>query len=201
MVTQLNGRQVWCRLLLGARSGAPRSKRHQAWRQPSGARHKALYLNLVYRERLPYDIGWARLDAFCLVPLYLRSAWRRRVAPNLNQKVENATLKNYSACDNHAELSIIWKYTDGCPCLCYIHEPWLSIREFLNEWIFQHGFYMDARDTSSRVWADLNCRCFVLSSQSSTRAFALLQITAFTILTICVRYVGGTVLIVFLGLV
>jgi len=25
------------------------------------------------------------------------SAWRRRVAPNLNQKVENATLKNYSA--------------------------------------------------------------------------------------------------------
>ena len=29
-------------LLLGARSGAPRSKRHQAWRQPSGAiaRHK-----------------------------------------------------------------------------------------------------------------------------------------------------------------
>jgi len=36
------------------------------------------------------------LDAFCLVPLSLRSAWRRRVAPNLNQKVENATLKNYS---------------------------------------------------------------------------------------------------------
>ena len=28
---------------------------------------------------------------------YLRSAWRRRVAPNLNQKVENATLKNYRA--------------------------------------------------------------------------------------------------------
>jgi len=37
------------------------------------------------------------LDAFCLVPLSLSSAWRRRVAPNLNQKVENATLKNYSA--------------------------------------------------------------------------------------------------------
>jgi len=37
------------------------------------------------------------LDAFCLVPLSLRSAWRRRVAPNLNKKVENATLKNYSA--------------------------------------------------------------------------------------------------------
>jgi len=36
------------------------------------------------------------LDAFCLVPLSLRSIWRRRVAPNLNQKVENATLKNYS---------------------------------------------------------------------------------------------------------
>ena len=36
-VTQLNGRQAWCRLLLGARSGAPRSKRHQAWRQPSEA--------------------------------------------------------------------------------------------------------------------------------------------------------------------
>jgi len=46
---------------------------------------------------LAYDIGWARLDAFCLVPLSLRSAWRRRVAPNLNQKAENATLKNYSA--------------------------------------------------------------------------------------------------------
>jgi len=41
-------------------------------------------------------IVWARLDAFCLVPLSLRSAWRRRVAPTLNQKVENATLKNYS---------------------------------------------------------------------------------------------------------
>ena len=33
------------------------------------------------------------MDAFCLVPLSLRSAWRRRVAPNLNQKVENAALK------------------------------------------------------------------------------------------------------------
>ena len=41
-------------------------------------------------------MGWARLDAFCLVPLSLRSAWRRRVLPNLNQKVDNATLKNYS---------------------------------------------------------------------------------------------------------
>jgi len=43
-------------------------------------------------------IGCAKLDAFfLLVPLSLRSARRRRVAPNLNQKVENATLKNYSA--------------------------------------------------------------------------------------------------------
>jgi len=67
-----------------------------AERSDSGARHKALYLNLLYRKRLAYGIGWARLDAFCLVPLSLRSIWRRRVAPNLNQKVENATLKNYS---------------------------------------------------------------------------------------------------------
>jgi len=96
-VTQLNGRQAWCRLLLGGHSGAPRSKPHQAWRQPSGARHKALYQNLVYGRRLAYDIIWARFDAFCLVPLSLRSAWRRRVAPNLNQKVEKATFKNYSA--------------------------------------------------------------------------------------------------------
>jgi len=29
---------------------------------------------LVYRKRLAYDIGWARLDAFCLVPLSVRSA-------------------------------------------------------------------------------------------------------------------------------
>jgi len=29
---------------------------------------------LVYGKRLAYDIGWARLDAFCLVPLSLRSA-------------------------------------------------------------------------------------------------------------------------------
>ena len=35
--------------------------------------HKALYQNLVYGKRLAYDIGWARLDAFCLVPLSLRS--------------------------------------------------------------------------------------------------------------------------------
>ena len=55
--------------------------------------HEALYQNLVYGKRLAYDIGWARLYAFCLVPLSLRSAWRRRVAPNLNRKVENATLK------------------------------------------------------------------------------------------------------------
>jgi len=68
-----------------------------AERSDSGARYKALYLNLVYRKRLAYDIGWARLDAFCLVPLSLRSVRRRRVAPNLNQEVENATLKNYSA--------------------------------------------------------------------------------------------------------
>jgi len=67
-----------------------------AERSDSGARHKALYQNLVYGKRLAYDIGWARLDAFCLAPLSLRSAWRRRVAPNLNQKVENATLRNYS---------------------------------------------------------------------------------------------------------
>ena len=70
--------------------------RHQAWRHLSGARHKALYQNLVYGKRLAYDISWARLDVFCLVPLPLRSAWRRRVAPNLNQKVENSTAKNYS---------------------------------------------------------------------------------------------------------
>jgi len=45
-----------------------------AERSDSGARHKALYQNLVYDKRLAYDIGWARLDAFCLVPLFLRSA-------------------------------------------------------------------------------------------------------------------------------
>jgi len=80
--------------------GAPRSKRHQAWRQPSGAiteRGTRHYIKTwYYGKRLAYDIGWARFDAFCLVPLPLRSAWRRRVAPNLNQKVQNATLKNYS---------------------------------------------------------------------------------------------------------
>ena len=57
----------------------------------------------MYRKRLAYDIGWARLDAFYLVPLSLRSAWRRRVAPNLNQKVENATLKNYSVGESRYE--------------------------------------------------------------------------------------------------
>jgi len=45
-----------------------------AERSDSGARHKALYQNLVYGKRLAYDIGWARLEAFCLVPLSLRSA-------------------------------------------------------------------------------------------------------------------------------
>jgi len=25
--------------------------------------------------------------------------------------------------------------------LCYIHEPWMSIRVFLSEWIFRHGYY------------------------------------------------------------
>jgi len=67
-----------------------------AERSDSEARHKALYLNLIYCKRLAYAIGWARLDAFCLVPLSFRSIWRWRAAPNLNQKVENATLKNYS---------------------------------------------------------------------------------------------------------
>jgi len=26
-------------------------------------------------------------------------------------------------------------------CLCYIHEPWMSIRVFLSEYIFRHGYY------------------------------------------------------------
>jgi len=28
-------------------------------------------------------------------------------------------------------------------CLCYIHEPWMSIRVFSSEWIFRHGYYQD----------------------------------------------------------
>ena len=87
------------------------AKPDAAWRQPSGARHKALYLNLVYRKRLAYDIGWARLDAFCLVPLSLRSAWRGRVAPTLNQKVENATSKNYSV---HQQTNLYVYSTKTC---------------------------------------------------------------------------------------
>ena len=38
-------------------------------------------------------LGWMPFASF---RSSLRSAWRQRVAPNLNQKVENATLKNYS---------------------------------------------------------------------------------------------------------
>jgi len=26
-------------------------------------------------------------------------------------------------------------------CICYINEPWMSIRVFLNEWIFRQGYY------------------------------------------------------------
>jgi len=81
-----------------------------AERSDSGASHKALYLNLIYRKRLAYDIGRARLDAFCLVPLSLRSIWRRRVAPNWNKKVENATLKNYRVGTNAMRLHNRVKY-------------------------------------------------------------------------------------------
>jgi len=65
---------------------------------------------LVYGKRLAYDIGWARLDAFCLVPLSLRLAWRRRVAPNLNQKVENATLKNECGLEELKALKALLKF-------------------------------------------------------------------------------------------
>jgi len=64
---------------------------------------------LVYGKRLAYDIGLARLDAFCLVPLSLRSAWRRSVAPNLNQKVESDTLKNYSVTSSQKLGSKHWR--------------------------------------------------------------------------------------------
>jgi len=36
-------------------------------------------------------------------------------------------------------------------CLCYIHEPWMSIRVFLDEWIFRHEYYHGhCMDTSTR---------------------------------------------------
>jgi len=25
-------------------------------------------------------------------------------------------------------------------CLCYIHEPWMSLRVFLSDWIFRHEY-------------------------------------------------------------
>ena len=37
-------------------------------------------------------------------------------------------------------------------CLCYIQEPWTSIRVFLSEWIFRHGYYHGhGMDTLTRV--------------------------------------------------
>jgi len=34
--------------------------------------------------------------------------------------------------------------------LCYIHEPWVCIGVFLNEWIFRHGNYHElCMDTST----------------------------------------------------
>ena len=37
-------------------------------------------------------------------------------------------------------------------CLCCIHEPLMSNRVFLNEWIFQQGYYHGhCMDTSTRV--------------------------------------------------
>jgi len=52
-------------------------------------------------------------------------------------------------CDIHAESSIYEKFKNGYP---YVYEAWMSIRVFLGEWIFRHGYYHGHRmDTSTRV--------------------------------------------------
>jgi len=71
----LGCRQAWCRLLLDARSGVPRSKRHQAWRPFSWV-----------------TLGWVRLGALCLAPLGLTTEGSTK----FKLKGWKCYLKNYS---------------------------------------------------------------------------------------------------------